>query len=281
MGGYYAAHEGRPNAVVQAIKDQYLLRVGELSGPDHLVSASLYLADRVELLTGMFGIGNLPTGDRDPFALRRAALGAISVFEQLAAGAAGTVLSLGELLAFARETFPAGLVPDQTDAAVTAFVYERYRNQLAGLYERAAVDAVVALTPPLHEVVSRVKAVIAFGALPEAPALAAANKRIRNILKKAQAADGALDPALMAEPAETALHAALLAQEPLVEASFARGDYAGALRSLAGTRAAVDAFFDTVLVNAEDAALRSNRLALLARLQRLMNRVADISTLSS
>jgi glycyl-tRNA synthetase beta chain len=282
MGGYYAEHEGRPKAVAQAIKDQYLLRANDIGNPDNLVSACLYLADRVELLTGMFGIGNLPTGDKDPFALRRAALGAISVFEQLgAAGRPGATLTLAELLAFARETFPAGLVAEATDAAVLAFVYERYRNQLVTTFDRAAVDAVVALTPPLHEVVARVKAVIAFGALPEAPALAAANKRIRNILKKADGTRGTIDAALLAEPAEQALHAALLAQEPQVEASFARQDYAGALKSLAGMREAVDAFFDKVMVNAEDPALRANRLALLAQLEPLMNRVADISMLSA
>ena len=288
MGGYYAAHEGRPKAVAQAIKDQYLLRANDLSDPGNLVSACLYLADRIELLTGMFGIGNVPTGDKDPFALRRAALGAISVFEQLgharAASSNAVALSLDELLAFARETFAAGLVPEKTDAAVTAFVYERYRNQLITGLDRAAVDAVVALTPPLHEIVARVKAVIAFGALPEAPALAAANKRIRNILKKAQeqkGAGGALNAALLDEPAEKALYAALLVQEPLVEASFATHDYAGALKSLAGMRDAVDEFFDRVMVNAEDPALRANRLALLSRLERLMNRVADISMLSS
>ncbi|MBM3346822.1 MAG: glycine--tRNA ligase subunit beta [Betaproteobacteria bacterium] len=284
MGGYYAEHEGRPQAVAQAIRDQYLLRANDIGNPDNRVSACLYLADRVELLAGMFGIGNLPTGDKDPFALRRAALGAISVFEQL--GAASKIgqtptIELSELLAFARETFPAGLVAEATDAAVLAFVYERYRNQLVTAFDRAAVDAVIALTPPLHEVVARVKAVIAFGALPEAPALAAANKRIRNILKKADGVGGAINAALLAEPAERALHAALLTQEPRVEASFARQDYAGALKSLAGTRAAVDEFFDRVMVNAEDPVLRANRLALLAQLERLMNRVADISMLSA
>ncbi len=286
MGGYYAAHEGRSAAVVKAIKEQYLLRAGDLAEPEQRVSACLYLADRIELLSGMFGIGNAPTGDKDPFGLRRAALGAISVFEaigSLATPAATPVLAITELLAFAREAFPAGRIAGATDSAVIAFVYERYRNQLVGPYERAAVDAVIALTPPLHEVVARVKAVTAFGALPEAPALAAANKRIRNILRKAAPTErsGSIAPALLAESAELALHQALLAQEPQVQARFDRQDYAGALQSLAGMRDAVDAFFDQVMVNAEDAALRGNRLALLARLATLMNRVADISMLSA
>ena len=282
MGGYYAENEGRPKAVAQAIRDQYLLRANDMRDPDNLVSACLYLADRIELLTGMFGIGNVPTGDKDPFALRRAALGAISVFEQLGAmDESGRALTLAELLAFARETFAEGLVPEKTDAAVAAFVQERYRNQLVTQFDRAAVDAVIALAPPLHEVVARVKAVIAFGALPQAPALAAANKRVRNILRKAEKVAGAPDASRLVEPAEQALHAALAAQEPGVEAAFARQDYAGALTSLAGLREAVDTFFDKVMVNAEDPALRANRLALLARLERLMNRVADISMLSS
>jgi glycyl-tRNA synthetase beta chain len=284
MGGYYAEHEGRPAAVVRALKDQYQLRAGEVSDPDSLVSASLYLADRMELLVGMFGIGNVPTGEKDPFGLRRAALGAISVFEALGGtgNAAGTsVLALTELLAFTRETFAAGLIADSTDAAVSAFIYERYRNQLATLHDRAAVDAVIALTPPLDEVVARVKAVVEFQRVPEADALAAANKRIRNILRKADVVPSAVQKELLVEAAEKSLHDVVQALQSEVDAQFGRHEYTAALQTLSGARGAVDTFFEQVMVNADDPGVRANRLALLQQLDRLMNRVADISRLAA
>jgi glycyl-tRNA synthetase beta chain len=284
MGGYYAEHEGRPNAVVRALKDQYQLRASDLSDAGNLVSACLYLADRTELLVGMFGIGNVPTGEKDPFGLRRAALGAISVFESLdlvAKSADAPVLALSDLLAFTRETFASGLIAETTDAAVSTFIYERYRNQLTVAHDRAAVDAVIALMPPLNEVVARVKAVIEFQKLPEAEALAAANKRIRNILKKADAVPSAVSSGLLVEAAEKTLHDVLQSLQSAVDAEFGRRDYSAALQTLAGARGAVDTFFEQVMVNAEDAAVRANRLALLQQLDRLMNRVADISRLAA
>lgn len=284
MGGYYAEHEGRPNTVVRALKDQYLLRANDLSDLGNHVSACLYLADRAELLVGMFGIGNVPTGEKDPFGLRRAALGAISVFESmdLVARSAGTqALALSELLAFTRETFASGLIADTTDAAVSGFIYERYRNQLAALHNRSAVDAVIALTPPLNEVVARVKAVIEFQKLPESDALAAANKRIRNILRKADAVPSAVSSRLLVEAAEKSLYDVLQSLQSDVDAQFGRRDYTAALQTLSGARGAVDTFFEQVMVNAEDAAVRANRLALLQQLDRLMNRVADISRLAA
>jgi len=271
--------------VVRALQEQYRLRAAEATDPDALVSIALYLADRAEALTGLFGIGTVPSGDKDPFGLRRAALGLISVFEALGRAAANTAgtkpLALRELLDFAAGTFASGLLQAKGLADLEDFIYERYRNQLASQYPRSAVDAVIALKPPLDEVVARVAAVVEFQSLPEAEALAAANKRIRNILKKSDAASAGLRGDLLVEPAERALNASIDGLQPQVEAAFGRREYTAALKALAAARASVDTFFEQVMVNAEDAAVRANRLALLARLDALMNRVADISRLAA
>jgi glycyl-tRNA synthetase beta chain len=282
MGGHYARHDGEAPEVARALQEQYRLRAAE-AGDDALVSIALYLADRAELLTGLFGIGVVPSGDKDPFGLRRAALGLISVFESLGAAPArtGRPLALRELLEFAAGTFAAGALKPEALVELEPFIYERYRHQLAAQYPRGAVDAVIALEPPLDEVIARVAAVVEFQALPEAAALAAANKRIRNILKKSESADGALRAELLVEPAERALSMSIDGLQPAVEGSFRRREYTAALKALASARATVDTFFDQVMVNAEDAAVRANRLALLRRLEGLMNRVADISRLAA
>ena len=284
MGGYYAAHDGAKPGVVRALQEQYRLRASEATDADALVSIALYLADRTEALTGLFGIGTVPSGDKDPFGLRRAALGLISVFEALGrapAGGSAKPLALRELLDFAAGTFAPGLLAAKGLADLEDFIYERYRNQLASQYPRSAVDAVIALKPPLDEVIARVAAVVEFQSLPEAEALAAANKRIRNILKKSDAASAGLRPDLLVEPAERALNASIDGLQPQVEAAFGRREYTAALKALAAARASVDTFFEQVMVNAEDAAVRANRLALLSRLDALMNRVADISRLAA
>jgi glycyl-tRNA synthetase beta chain len=166
-------------------------------------------------------------------------------------------------------------------APLIEFVYERYRNQLATKHDRSAVEAVIALQPPLQEVAARLNAVVTFSGLPEAASLAAANKRIGNILKKAEGNVTAVNPALFAEPAERALAAALDQVRPDATARFAAGDYAGSLTLLARTRDAVDAFFTDVMVMAEDPKQRDNRIALLRELHGLMNKVADLSKLAA
>ena len=285
MGRYYALADGEDASVADAIGDQYRIRYDDHADPDNLVSMSLFIADRVETIVGIWGIGLQPTGEKDPFGLRRAALGLISAFEKL-----GTVfrvrrhpfnLQLDDLLQQAAALFVPGTLGENITPAITEFIYERYRNQLMPLYDRNAVDAVIALTPPLHEVVARVQAVIDFGKLPEAAPLAAANKRIGNILKKAAAGATAVDSALLAEPAEKSLATAVTALRPAVQARFAAGDYAGALQVLAQAKDAVDAFFNEVMVMAEDTRLRDNRIALLRDLHSLMNQVADISRLAA
>lgn len=285
MGAYYAAGDGEPDSVVQALRTQYRNRYDTPVSQDDLTAATLFIAERAETLVGIWAIGLAPTGERDPFGLRRAALGLISAFEQLAAGGwlklnQDGPLSLDGLLAATAATFPAGKIPADTLAEVRAFIYERYRNQLINEHDRNAVEAVIALAPPLHQVAERVRAAAAFAQMPEAASLAAANKRIGNLLKKAEGGIGAVNDAALVEPAEKALAAAIAALRPQAEAQLAAGDFAANLRTLAQAREPVDAFFADVMVMAEDPAVRANRLALLGQLHTLMNQVADISRLA-
>ena len=284
MGGYYALGDDEHADVAAAIGDQYRTRVDD-EDPANLTSVSLYVADRIETLVGIWSIGLKPTGDKDPFGLRRAALGIISAFELLGAAtradARKLTLRLDELLLHAVALYKPGLVGKTVSDEIIEFVYERYRNQLAVVFDRNAVDAVIALQPPLDEVVPRLNAVIAFSGLPEAASLAAANKRIGNILKKADSAATTVDHTLFVEPAERALAEALEQLRPDAAARFAAGDYAGSLTLLARTRDAVDAFFNGVMVMAEDPKQRDNRIALLRELHGLMNNVADLSKLAA
>jgi glycyl-tRNA synthetase beta chain len=286
MGSYYAVADGEDPAVVAAIRDQYRIRFDDAVEDETAVAAALFIADRAETLVGIWSIGLVPTGDKDPFGLRRAALGLISAFEQLAAGdrlgAGGEPFTLDLLLERAAATFGTSAA-SVIVTEVRAFVFERYRNLLAATYDRSAVDAVIAVTPPLEEVPARVRAVVEFGALPEAASLAAANKRIGNILKKNEGEGkiGKVDPARLVDPAEQALAATVERLRPEAESRFAAGDFSGALTVLSEARGPVDAFFADVMVMAEDPALRANRLALLADLHGVMNRVADLSRLAA
>jgi glycyl-tRNA synthetase beta chain len=286
MGGYYARHDGEDERVAQAITDQYLVRRDETEDASNLISEALQLADRMETLVGIWGIGLKPTGDKDPFALRRHALSIIKSFQLLGAvfalDKAELRLDLDELIAFALSVFPPGLLEDNVAEELKLFIYERNANQLTGLFRAEAVAAVLSNLPPLHEIVKRLYAVREFVQMPESPSLAAANKRVGNILKKAEGHVGAAaDPERFVEPAEKALFVALGEIAPRADAAFAAGDYTASLQALAALREPVDAFFDQVMVNADDPALKSNRLALLNQLHRTMNRVADISRLAA
>jgi glycyl-tRNA synthetase beta chain len=286
MGGYYARHDGEDEAVAQAIADQYLVRRDETEAVTNLVSEVLQIADRMETLVGIWGIGLKPTGDKDPFALRRHALSVIKSFQLLGLKSAqdntGLRLDLDDLIAFSLSVFPAGSLAGNVAEELKLFIYERYANQLTPIHGAEAVAAVFAGMPPLHEIVKRLRAVSEFAQLPESPSLAAANKRVGNILKKAEGeVGGAVNAALFAETAETALFAALSEIAPRADAAFAAGDYTASLQALAALKAPVDAFFDQVMVNADDPALKANRLALLHRLHQTMNRVADLSRLAA
>ena len=285
MGRYYALADGEAPTVADAIGYQYKIRLDEHSDPANLVSMCLFVADRTETLVGIWGIGLQPTGDKDPFGLRRAALGLISAFELLGAASKtegkSLALKLPALIEEAVKLFKPGTLSKDVTVPITEFVYERYRNQLAVIHERNAVDAVIALQPPLDQIVARVNAVIEFGALPEAASLAAANKRIGNILKKADDAVVKIDPGLLVEPAEKALASVVEKVRPDVAARFAVNDYAGSLKVLAQAKEPVDAFFNDVMIMAEDPKVRGNRVALLRELHALMNQVADISRLAA
>ena len=241
---------------------------------------ALLIADRIETLVGIWGIGLKPTGEKDPFALRRHALTLIHSFEAAGAqaGQSGWCLDLRELLAMAASVFADYDLAPETADQVEAFVFERYFHQLVGQHEARSVSAVIAIKPPLHQTLPRLNAVLGFLQLPEAEALAAANKRVSNILKKSEeAAPSTVDSSLLREPAEQALFEALQVVGPAAQLAFESFDYTRSLQVLAALRSPVDAFFDAVMVNVDDAALRSNRLGLLSRLQLAMNRVADLS----
>ena len=279
MGRYYAQHDGLNADVADAIEDHYKPRFAGDSLPRGKVGTVVALADKLETLVGMFGIGQIPTGDRDPFALRRHALG---VIRMLAEGDLN--LAVDSLLngVFAQFNGIEGFAPNPQ--ALADFIYDRLAGSLREQgYTAQEVDAVVSQRPQrLGDIVKRLAAVRAFSALPEAAALAAANKRVGNILKKADGVvEARVDAALLREAAESALHAALVDVVPQADAAFLTGDYSESLLALAALRAPVDAFFDGVMVNADDPALKANRLGLLAMLHAAMNRVADLSRLSA
>jgi glycyl-tRNA synthetase beta chain len=277
MGRYYAEHDGEPQDVAWAIEDHYKPRFAGDALPRNDVGIAVALADKLETLVGLFGIGQVPTGDKDPFALRRQALGIARMLIERE-----LPLAVDELIDTAFAAFPPGMLRD-AKVELETFFYER----LAGLlrergFSAAEIDAVTCLRPARLDLVPKqLAAVRAFAALPEAASLAAANKRVGNILKKSDApANPSVDPRLLSESAEQGLSDALRAIAPQADAAFDRGDYTASLQALAALRAPVDAFFDNVMVNVDDAALRSNRLGLLASLHAAMNRVADLSKLA-
>ena len=280
MGGYYARHDGLTEDIAFAIEDHYKPRFAGDELPRGQVGTVVALADKLETLVGMFGIGNLPTGDKDPFALRRHALGVIRMLVEKK-----LPLNLPDVVQAAAQSFGA-LLPDaaRSNEQLLAFIYERLSTYLRDQgYSAQEADAVIAARPMWGEMPKALDAVRAFAQLPEAPALAAANKRIGNILKKAEA-EGAIDahvnPALLTDGAERALYDALQHTVPQADAQFTAGDYTASLQTLSALRAPVDAFFDGVMVNADATDVRLNRLGLLKTLHQAMNRVADLSRLA-
>ncbi len=279
MGRYYALHDGLSVEVADAVEDHYKPRFAGDTLPRGRVGTVVALADKLETLVGMFGIGQIPTGDRDPFALRRHALG---IIRMLAEG--DLDLPLDSLLTVTTKVFATVDSFKPAEKALADFIYDRLAGNLREQgYTAQEVDAVVSQRPQrLGDIPKRLAAVRAFAALPESAALAAANKRVSNILKKIEdSIDAWVDAALLKEPAEVALYAALVDVVPQADAAFDTGDFSESLQALAALRAPVDAFFDGVMVNADDPALRTNRLGLLAKLHAAMNKVADISKLST
>ncbi|MHB1174234.1 MAG: glycine--tRNA ligase subunit beta [Sulfuriferula sp.] len=305
MGRYYAQHDGLADDIAFAIEDHYKPRFAGDELPRNQVGVCVALADKLETLVGMFGIGEIPTGDKDPFALRRHALGVIRMLVERE-----LPLQLDDLISTAVQVFEKKEIQEfwseriheevkgknsatgysehqlgpNTKRLVMDFIYDR----LAGLlreqgYSPQEIDAVLALRPQnLGDVTKRLAAVHAFAALPEAASLAAANKRVGNILKKVEGeVPVEVNTALFKEPAETVLFESLAQIKPKADAAFEAGDYTPSLQALAALKIPVDAFFDSVMVNADDPALKANRLALLNQLHQTMNRVADISRLAA
>lgn len=280
MGHYYALQDGEPEEVAVAIEGHYRPRFAGDRLPDGNVACAVALADKLEALAGMFGIGQQPSGDKDPFGLRRHALGVVRILIEN-----NFAVSLNDLLNAAFAAFPPLMLGDaKTD--LQSFILERLRGHLrdAG-YTANEVEAVLCMGPTrLDQVPSQLAAVRAFAGLPEAASLAAANKRVANILKQAEAkgesfADAKADG--LKEPAERALFDALQTASRQATLLFKRGDFTAYLKTFAVLKSPVDAFFDSVMVMVDCPELRHNRLALLADLRREMNRVADISKLAS
>ena len=285
MGTYYARHDGEHDEVARAASEHYQPRFAGDALPATNTGLAVALADKLETLVGIWAIGLQPTGEKDPFALRRHALGIMRMLVEKR-----LPLSIADTLADAMTTFadePARFESLRDPRAeVTAFMLDRLRGMLRERgFSPNEVEAVLAQNPDrVDDVVQRLEAVQAFAALPEAASLAAANKRITNILKKNEDAmpkDAAVDPGLLQDQAEKDLAAAVTRVQPEVDAAFAAGDFSGTLKTLAQLRDQVDAFFNDVMVMADDVKLRNNRLALLASLHGMMNRVADISKLAA
>ncbi|MEO0317203.1 MAG: hypothetical protein RL404_880, partial [Pseudomonadota bacterium] len=278
MGTYYAKHDGEDAEVATAISEHYQPRFAGDALPATRTGTIVALADKLETLVGIWGIGLAPTGDKDPFALRRHALGILRMLVEQR-----LPLSISHLLLLAAKQFAGNANFNDPSVDVQAFVFDRLRGLLRERgFAQDAVEAVVAPAPDrLDDIVERLEAVKAFAALPEAESLAAANKRITNILKKNEGAVGEVQSALLAEAAEQRLYGAMTDTRTAVDKAFASGDFAATLKALAALRDDVDTFFNDVMVMAEDAALRANRLALLGALHAMMNRVADISKLAA
>ncbi len=278
MGRYYALHDGENEKVADAIEQHYRPRFSNDAVPEDNIAASVALADKIDTLVGIFGIGLVPTGEKDPFALRRQALGVLRILieKQLP-------LDLMQLLELAHAQFPGEMLADSVAVDLHAFMLDRLRGYLReNGFSADEIEAVLSQSPTrIDLVMPRIAAVREFRQLPEAESLSAANKRIRNILRKAQDVGTVPELALLQEPAEKNLFGTVNKLLPQVTSLVEAEDYADALKLLAGVRTEVDTFFDEVMVMTEEPMTRNNRLALLAQLEQLMNRVADISKLAA
>ena len=275
MGRYYALHDGEPREVADAIEAHYRPRFSGDALPQAPIACAVALADKLDSLAALFAIGEAPTGEKDPFALRRAALGVVRILVERR-----LPLRLPDLLQWASE----GLRDKGKDSRseVAAFLFDRARGYFREQgFSTNEVEAVMSLGPARLDLVpAQLEAVRAFSALPEAESLAAANKRIGNILKQAGEVPSGYSASVMTQPEEKSLASAYELAKGDVDGAFARGDYTGALKALASLKAPVDAFFDKVMVMDKDARVRANRIGFLGTLHGTMNRIADLSRLA-
>ncbi|XXQ67546.1 glycine--tRNA ligase subunit beta [Neisseriaceae bacterium B1] len=276
MGKYYAQLDGEQPEIAVAIEQHYQPRFAGDALPESAIATAVALADKLETLVGIWGIGLIPTGDKDPYALRRAALGVLRMLMN-------TPLSIADLLNTVAAQFPANVLADKekTVGEISDFMQARLAVLLQNDYSQDVVAAVLAQRPDrLDDLAAKSQAVEFFKQLPESAALAAANKRVQNLLKKAESDLGDVNAALLAQDEEKALFAAAQDLQPRVNAAIASRDFQAALKALAAIKPQVDAFFDGVMVMADDTSVKQNRLNLLNLLASLMNGVADIAALS-
>ena len=300
MGKYYARLDGETEEIAEAIEQHYWPRFAGDNLPQSKIAIAVALADKLETLVGIWGIGQIPTGDKDPYALRRATLGILRIL--MLPECKGDKLGLGKLIDKTYETFPRGwkdmansLEQQHFVSNIASFIETRLAILLQNEYSQDVISAVLKgpkqtpeevkkdrtdrLFHQLHNIRAKLQAVAAFKQLPEAAALAAANKRVQNLLKKADAELGEVDESLLQQDEEKALYAAAQSLQPKIAAAVAEGNFQTALSELASVKPQVDAFFDGVMVMAEDPAVKQNRLNLLNRLAEQMNAVADIALL--
>ena len=301
MGKYYARLDGETEEIAEAIEQHYWPRFAGDNLPQSKIAIAVALADKLETLVGIWGIGQIPTGDKDPYALRRATLGILRIL--MLPECKGDQLGLGQLIDKTYETFPRGwkdmansLEQQHFVSNIASFIETRLAILLQNEYSQDVISAVLKgpkqtpeevkkdktarLFHQLHNIRAKLQAVAAFKQLPEAAALAAANKRVQNLLKKADAELDAVNESLLQQDEEKALYAAAQSLQPKIASAVADGNFQTALSALASVKPQVDAFFDGVMVMAEDAAVKQNRLNLLNRLAEQMNAVADIALLS-
>jgi glycyl-tRNA synthetase beta chain len=284
MGRYYALHDGEKLEIAEAIAGHYYPRFAGDSLPQGLLACAVALADKLETLVGIYGIGQIPTGDKDPFGLRRHALGVVRILIET-----GLELPLPALLKLAADNFPAGMLNTKVASELEGFMMDRLRGNLRERgYEATHIEAVLPmLNGNLHQVVKRLEGVRTFASLAAAKDLAAANKRVQNIMRKNNEelgqdnAQGKVNPLLLVEKQETDLFQAMQDIVPYSIHYLARSEYGHNLKSLVALKPFIDDFFDKVMVMSEDKALRKNRAALLNELGNLMNQVADISKLAA
>ena len=274
MGKYYARLDGETETIANAIEQHYQPRFAGDELPDGVIATAVALADKLETLVGIWGIGLIPSGDKDPYALRRATLGILRMLMQYH-------LNISDILATVYHSFPQGKLADNTLVEVTAFIQARLAVLLQNDYSPDIVAAVLAKQPDLlDDLTAKLQAVAHFKKLPEATALTAANKRVQNLLKKTDTQLGEINENLLQQDEERALFAATQQLTPVVQTALAQHDFSTALTALAAIKPQVDAFFDNVMVMVEETEIKHNRLNLLNQLAALFNAVADISLLS-
>ncbi len=274
MGKYYALLDGESQEVADAVEQHYHPRFAGDTLPESNIATAAALADKLETLIGIWGIGLIPTGDKDPYALRRSALGILRMLMN-------HNLSISDLLNTAYQTFPQGLLSDNTVSEVSDFMQARLAVLLQNDYEPDTIAAVLAHRPDrLNDLIAKLRAVEAFKKLPEAATLSAANKRVHNLLKKTENHLGEVEPGLFSQPEEQALYTASEQLQPKIANALAQQNFQAALSVLASVKPQIDAFFDNVMVMADNTDVKQNRLNLLNRLAKQMNAVADISLLA-